>query len=56
MGPEDGEVWVMCYSCGARLHSSDSVLGEKYRGTRCPYEKDEKGDCVTPEERPDLYK
>ena len=55
-GPAPGEVWVMCQNCGARLHSADSVLGEQYRGVRCPYKRDEKGECVSQEERPDLYK
>lgn len=55
MGPADGEVFVMCDECGARLRSEDSRTGERYRGVKCPYNRDENGECVTPDERPDLY-
>lgn len=55
MGPAPGEVYIMCRNCGARLGSDDSRLGEQWRDIPCPYKRDEKGTCVTREERPDLY-
>lgn len=42
MGPADGEVYVMCGECGARLWSCDSRIGEKYLESRCPYKRDGK--------------
>lgn len=45
---------IHCNQCGAKLYS-DYGTGT-VRGITCPYKKNHKGECKTPEEDPSLYK
>ena len=56
MPPTEGETYVMCNDCGARLYSTDDKGHGPYHGVKCPYKKDQMGICRTPEERPEMYK
>lgn len=55
MPPALGETYVMCEDCGARLYSEDNAGYAGFRAVKCRYKRDENGQCVTHEERPDLY-
>lgn len=55
MPPAPGETYVICRGCGARLHSVDDRGWGPYKDVPCPYKKDEDGECVSRDERPDLY-